>query len=439
MDKSVLKQAVIQEIDRRKEELIAIGNALYDMPETGFREYRTSAYTEEVLRKLGLSVETEIAVTGLKAKAEGRSHDRCVGIMGELDALIMPTHCRADAQTGNAHACGHHAQIAMMLGAAIGLVESGVVAQLDGDVAFLAVPAEEIIELEWRQEQIRAGKLRYVGGKQEFIRLGALEDVDAVLGSHLSTTGPRNTFRHSASYNGVINKSVRFTGKSAHAANVDLGINALHAAVQAINNLNALRDTLPVAQTALIHYIITKGGDSPNIIPDDVRMEVGVRAASVEYMLELSGKVDRAIRAGADALGAQVEIADTGAYLPTRTDRAFNLLFEKNAEELVGEGNVIDASDLHRRSSTDVGEIASYRPVSYSNFGGAVGTPHMVDFDVVDPEFAYVEPAKAMALTVIDLLADGGRELDRIKAGYKPLFPTREDYVRFYDELIQTN
>lgn len=233
MEKNALKQSVIQEIERRKEELIAIGNALYDMPETGFQEYHSSAYAEEVLRKLGLCVETGIAITGLKAKAPGRSHDRCVGIMGELDALVMPTHCRADQTTGNAHACGHHAQVVMMLGAAMGLIGSGVMAQLDGDVAFLAVPAEEVIEIDWRQEQIEAGKLRFVGGKQEFIRLGALEDVDAVLGSHLSTTEGMNTFRHSASYNGVINKSVRFFGKSAHAANVDLGINALHAAVQA--------------------------------------------------------------------------------------------------------------------------------------------------------------------------------------------------------------
>lgn len=166
-------------------------------------------------------------------------------------------------------------------------------------------------------------------------------------------------------------------------------------------------------------------------------MEVGVRASSVGYMVELSQKVNRAIHAGADAIGAQVEITETGAYLPTHTDRAFNLLFEHNAETLVGVGNVIDASDLHRRSSTDVGEIASYRPVSYSNFGGAVGAPHMADFDVADPEFAYVEPAKAIAMTVIDLLADGGKELNRIKDQYRPVFATREDYIKFYDELFR--
>ena len=233
-------------------------------------------------------------------------------------------------------------------------------------------------------------------------------------------------------------KALEITGKGSHAGLApDQGINALEAALCGMNNINALRDTFPVEETALVHYIITKGGDSPNIIPDDVRMEVGVRASSVAYMMELSQKVNRAIRAGADAIGAQVEITETGAYLPTHTDRASNLLFERNAEALVGEGNVIDASNLHRRSSTDVGEIASYRPVSYSNFGGAVGVPHMVDFDVADPEFAYVEPAKAMAMTVIDLLTDGGAELDRIKAQYKPVFRTKEEYVNFYEDLLR--
>lgn len=103
-------------------------------------------------------------------------------------------------------------------------------------------------------------------------------------------------------------KALEITGKGSHAGLApDQGIHALEAALCGMNNINALRDTFPVEETALVHYIIIKGGDSPNIIPDDVRMEVGVRASSVAYMMELSEKVNRAIRAGAEAIGAQVD------------------------------------------------------------------------------------------------------------------------------------
>ncbi len=356
--------------------------------------------------------------------------------MGELDALTMPGHPRADPQTGAAHACGHHAQIAMMLGTATGLIESGVMERLDGDAAFLAVPAEEAVELEFRQRLADEGKLKFLGGKQEFIRLGVLDDVDAILAGHLSNTGPTGRFRHSASYNGVVNKTVRFTGKSAHAALApQLAISALQAAVNAINNINAMRETLPQDQHPRIHYIITKGGDSPNIIPDDVRMEFGVRAATAEYMLELNAKVNAAIRAGADAVGARVDIRDLGAYLPTYPNRYFCKVFAQNAARLVGEERVIDASDLHRGSSTDVGDAAALKPMAYVNFGGAAGSPHTVSFDVVDEGFAYVEAAKAMALSVIELLSDGGRTLDAVKANFVPVFPNKDAYAAYFDEL----
>ena len=186
--------------------------------------------------------------------------------MGELDALMMPSHCHADPVTGAAHACGHHAQMAMVIGAATGLIESGAMNHLDGDVAFLAVPAEEAIELAFRQELVRQGKIRFVGGKQEFIRLGVFNDIDAVLCGHLSNTGEIGRFRYGANYNGVLCKTVKFSGESCHAALApQMGINALQAAVNAIIGINSIRETLPEAEYARIHYIITKGGDSPNI------------------------------------------------------------------------------------------------------------------------------------------------------------------------------
>lgn len=435
-DKGKLKQRALAAINARRRDLVDIGNALFEIPETGFREHHTAAYVKRQLETLGLQVRDGIAITGLKTKAAGKCHDRCVGIMGELDALVLPNHCHADPKTGYGHACGHHAQLVMVLGTAMGLIESGVMQELDGDVAFLAVPAEEAVELEFRKQLVDEGKLHFMGGKQEFIRLGVFDDIDAVLCSHLSTT-PNARFRYGQSYNGVVHKSVRFIGKSAHAGMAPhLGINALQAAVNAINNVNGLRETLPQDQSPRIHYIITKGGDSPNIIPDDVRMEFGVRAATAEFMMDLNDRVNRAIRAGAMAAGAQVEIDDHGAYQPTYQDERLTRVFVENAAALVGSENLIDASNLHRGSSTDVGDVASLVPTIHTNFDGAVGAPHTAEFDVADPEFAYVEIAKVMAMTVIDLLAEGGTVLDDIKSKYKPTFANKEAHMQYYRKLL---
>ena len=432
-----LKRRAIEAIENKRRDLVEMGDALLHMPETGFREHRTSAFVKERLEELGLLVRDGIAITGLKAKAEGRSRSKCVGIMGELDALVFPSHIHADRVTGYGHACGHHAQLTMVIGTAIGLIESGVLSELDGDVAFLAVPAEESVELEYRRELVKEGKIEFLGGKQEFIRLGVFDDVDAVLCSHLSTVRSGG-FRFGQSYNGVVHKNVRFIGKSAHAGMApQLGINALQAAVNAINLINGMRETLPESECPRIHYIITKGGDSPNIIPDDVRMEVGVRAASSEYLAILNDKVNEAIEAGAKSAGATVEIDDMGAYQPTYQDVNLTRLFAENAAFIVGENKLDDASNLHRGSSTDVGDVAALVPTIHTNFDGAKGSPHTAEYDVADPHFAYVEIAKVMAMTVIDLLSNDGAELDRVKQEYKPIFANKEEHAAYYKRLLR--
>ena len=78
-------------------------------------------------------------------------------MLGELDALVVAGHPRADPPTGAAHACGHNAQIAGMLGAAMGLLDKAL-DHLAGRVAFFAVPAEEYGDIEWRVAQARAGR-----------------------------------------------------------------------------------------------------------------------------------------------------------------------------------------------------------------------------------------------------------------------------------------
>lgn len=436
MDKNSIKKRAIDTIEENSSKLIQLGRDIFGMPETGYREVRTSQYMQSFFNALGLKPQTGIAITGMKAMAPGRSSTINVGVCGELDALLMPKHPSADKETGAAHVCGHHCQLAMLAGVALGLVGTGLIKELDGNLSFLVVPAEESIELDFRAGLIKSGKIKYIAGKQNFIHYGTIDDIDCILCSHL-TSVPHKYFDFGKRYNGNLKKQVRFIGKSAHSAmSPDLTINALHAAVCAINNINALRETFRDDNHIRVHYIITRGGLSVNIIPDDVRMEMGVRGLKAEAIADANRKVNEAINAGAKAIGAQVEIIDYGASFPFVQDEKLSLLFAENAVKLVGEENVDDNRDMVRASSTDAGDFSTLKPTIHPNFGGAKGKLHGQDFRIDDEYLTYVLPSKAYALTIIDLLWDGAKKGKEIINSYTPIFKNKDEYDKFAGSLI---
>ena len=177
---------------------------------------------------LGLSCRTEQAITGLTADVRGRSDEATIALMGELDAILLPDYPYADKATGAAHVCGHNVQLGALYGAAIGLVNSGAMRELDGTVRLMVVPAEEGINISGREALIRAEKIKTFNGKQEFIRLGLFDGVSAALMQHTSQGD-----KVSAGGAGglcVVPKLMRYRGRSAHPVNAHIGVNALTAA-----------------------------------------------------------------------------------------------------------------------------------------------------------------------------------------------------------------
>lgn len=440
MTKEQLKALAVQAVEDAKDELITIGRHLQSIPETGYHEVKTSSYMAEQLRKCGLTVTTGLALTGLRAKAEGReaavsesaagSQRINIGVMGELDSLVMPSRKGADPVTGAFHGCGHHAQLTTVIGTAFALARTGLVKELDGDVTFFGVPAEESVEAEYRKELVREGKIRFTTGKAEFIRLGVMDDVDMVFMSHVMGNEPAPHSWIGHNWNGVINKSIRFTGKAAHAGLAPWdGINALQAAVEAINHVNALRVTFREEDHVRIHFIITKGGSSSNVIPDDVRMEMGVRAASVSALTEVNRRVNEAIRLGAGVVGAGVEIIEDNFYLPCIQSRDLGEVYYRNATAILGPEAAENVFGSFRGSSTDSSALASLMPLIHPYFGGAVGSPHGADFEIVNEYAAYVVPAKIAAAAIVDLLWDGAKEARKIKEAFTPAINSKEEFL----------
>src|SRR5262245_52886933 len=182
-----LKRAVCQAIDLEAGRIIELGESIRKNPELGFKEFKTARLVEETFKGLGLSPRAGLAVTGVRAEARGAKDGPTFALLGELDGLVVAGHPVADPHTGAAHACGHNAQIAGLLGAAMGLVGAKAFDHLAGRVVFFAVPAEEYGDVEWRVEQSRAGKLEFLGGKPELMRLGHFDDVDMAMMIHTSS------------------------------------------------------------------------------------------------------------------------------------------------------------------------------------------------------------------------------------------------------------
>ena len=429
-----LKTAVCAAIDRRGEELAGIADDIYRHPELGYKEHRTAGIVSGYCERLGLPHRDGLAITGVRSWLEGGQSGPTVAVLGELDSLAVREHPHADPATGAAHACGHNAQIAMLLGVAAGLVDAGVAPHLAGKVVFFAVPAEEFVEIEYRQALAQQGQVEFLGGKPELVRLGEFDDIDLAMMTHTTANPEDGALALSSSSNGCVVKLIQFVGRAAHAGGAPhKGVNALNAATLALQAIHSQRETFRDADTVRVHPIITRGGDVVNVVPSDVRMETFVRGRTVEAIEDANRKVDRALKAGALAVGGQVTIYTIPGYLPLRNDSALADIYRENAIALVGRDQVKEIG--HRTGSTDMGDISHLMPAIHPYAGGAEGTGHGADYRIADPQAAIVRPAKAMAMTVLDLLA--GRAAEQIVREARPRF-TKGEYLAFQRQLQHT-
>ena len=433
--KEELKRLVFEEIDSRADEIVNLSRTILGHPEPGFREVKTSKVVADKFAELGIPFRSGLALTGVRGELVGGSPGPTMAILGELDSLIVNEHPHADPTTGAAHACGHHCQIGMMLGATIGLMQPEVLSALSGRIIPMAVPAEEYIEIEYRDSLRRDGKLEFLGGKPELIKLGEFDDVNLAMMMHTTSVPEERQLCISGTNNGTVAKQIQFVGRGAHAGGAPhLGINALNAATLALSAINFNRETFKDEDTVRVHPIITRGGEAVSAVPADVRMETFVRGRTIEAITDANTKVDRALRAGAMAVGASVNIQTIPGYMPLSQDEQMNQIFGANAATLVGEDNV--GRVVHRTGSTDMGDVSQVMPSIHPYVGGATGLGHGANYVVHDYNLAVLTAAKAMAATVVDLLADGAAQGGRVVAEHRPEM-TRQEYLTFMRNLAR--
>ena len=418
----------------QREVMFSAADYIWKHPETGYREWKTHAYLAEEFKKLGYELVEAGNIPGFYTDIDTGKPGPKLLIMGELDSLIVSTHPDCDPETGYVHACGHHCQVSALLGIAAALKQPGAMDNMSGSIRLMAVPAEELIEIGFREELRKQGVIKYFGGKVEFMHRGYMDGCDIALLVHTGV-GDHPSIALTPGNNGCVTKNINFVGVSAHAGGAPhLGVNALYAASQAMNAANALRETFQEKDTIRFHPIITKGGGAVNAIPNDVRMESYVRGASLEAIKEANTKINRALAASAASMGANVVLKDRPGYTPLENEEQLYDLTCEIVKQCFGE----DALVKRGRSTgcTDVGDVSAVMPTVQPYASGACGVAHGSDYRIADPESALVMSAQYQVLMAEALLSNNAELGKKIIQNAKLRFSSMEEFFQAIDGLF---
>ncbi|MDP3880372.1 MAG: M20 family metallopeptidase [Dehalococcoidales bacterium] len=376
MEADKLKAAVINEIDARREELNGLSLKIHANPELGFHEFKAAEWLTGYLEENGFSLERSICQMPTAFKASYGNGKPALAIMAEYDAL-----------PGLGHACGHNLICTMAVGAAIAAKVA--VGRFGGTIMVIGTPAEEIY-----------------GGKAIMAERGAFNNLDIAMMAH---PGVDDTATIQSLANQII--EVKFYGRAAHAAaRPEAGVNAAEAMSLSFAAINSLRQH--IKGTARIHGIVTNGGEAANIVPAYSAGLFKVRATDDVYLAELKQKVLNCFTGAATASGARLEYEwGEGGYAPMRNNLSLANLFKQNMESLGRKVRLSASGD--GAGSTDMGNVSQLVPSIHPRVA-ITGDKRIAGHS---PQFAdaaasaggikgMLDAAKAMAMTVVDLLAN---------------------------------
>ncbi len=435
MEESTRAQQLMDMVDRQKELIYEAEDTIWRNPEPGFREWKTSAYLEQHFEALGYQLTRAGNIPGFYTDLDTGRPGPKIAILGEMDSLIVKNHPDADLETGAVHACGHHTQCAALLGVAAALKEPKALEGMCGSIRLMAVPAEELIELAFREELRRQGVIRYFGGKVEFIYRGYFDGVDMAMMIHVTRLAEGKTFWVQKGANGCISKNITFQGVSAHAGgSPQNGKNALYAATCGIQAANALRETFVDDQHIRFHPIITQAGLAVNAIPETARLESYVRGASYESMCQYNEKINLALAGAAASLGCKLELDDQPGYFPLNNHPVLAGVVKEAMRQVAGPDSV-GLKEGWSTGSTDMGDVSSIMPAVHPYVGGAIGNGHGSDFFIENREMACVQPAKCLVVAADLLLREEGKRAREVMAAGAPLFSSKEEYLQALDKV----
>jgi len=363
-----------------------ISDSIWLFAELGMQEFRSSAILIRTLEKEGFKVDKGMAGIPTCFVATWGKGKPVIGILGEFDALPMlsqkPLSAKQDPliKGGPGHGCGHNMMGTAGVAAAVAVKRSMEKNKIPGTIMFFGSPAEETLI-----------------SRPYMVREGLFKDVDAVIDNHASSE-----FRteYGVSGNAAISVIFTFRGVTAHSAGSPWAAKSALDAVEIMNiATNYLREHL--FYTYRLHYVITEGGEAPNVVPDKSSVWYYVRNTD-ERIEEMYNRVVNCARGAALATGTTLDTIQilTGVHqkhsnkilaetiqrnielvgLPEWTEEENNFARALQKELGVKETGYPDTLNPIRKpsavqvggGSTDVGEVSLVAPTATLNFPGIV-------------------------------------------------------------------
>ena len=328
-------------------------------PELGFQETRTAGRVAALLEAAGISVTRGIGRTGLVGTLKVGSSPRTIGLRADMDALPIAeanTFGHRSTNAGLMHACGHDGHTAMLLGAAVQLARTR---RFDGTVHFIFQPAEEGL-----------------GGAKAMIDDGLFErfPCDAIFGMH---NRPKLALGRFAVKSGPMMAGggffdIRVTGRGAHGARPESGIDAALVAAQIAVSIQSIvsRNIAPV-DAAVVSVTQIHAGDAYNVIPQTATLGGTIRAFSRGTLEALAAHLQRVAEGTATAYGARAEVDVRINFAPTVNDAEQAEFAAAICTELVGADNVVRNPPLIM-ASEDFSFMLEQVPGCYLNIGNGL-------------------------------------------------------------------
>lgn len=312
-------KAVLDGLEAKKDKYGAIAMEIWNNPELGYLEENSAKLLQKTLSDQGFSIKTGIADIPTAFTAEYGSGYPVIAVLGEFDALpgvsqkAIPQK-DAVVEGGSGHACGHHLFGTASAAASIAVKEWMEATGTKGTIRFYGTPAEE------------GG-----AGKVYMARAGALDDVDAVLHWHPSSGNA------AGATSSLANKSAkfRFYGEASHAAAApERGRSALDA-VESMNYMvNMLREHVPMETR--IHYVITRGGEAPNVVPAFAEAFYYVRNPDVANVKAIFKKVVKAAEGAAIGTNTEMKYEVIHGLYNVLPNETLSRLMHNNLEKVGG-------------------------------------------------------------------------------------------------------
>jgi aminobenzoyl-glutamate utilization protein B len=314
------RAALLQSIETNREGYAVVAKQIWSFAELGFQETKSSALLQQRLREAGFRVTAGVADIPTAFVATFGSGKPVIGIVGEFDALPglsqQPEATRRIEVEANApgHGCGHNLLGTGALAAAIAVKEWMVATGQKGTLRYYGTPAEE------------GGS-----GKVYMVRAGLFRDVDVAVSWH---PGDRNE-ASPTSTTAVINAKFRFHGVAAHAAGApDRGHSALDGVEAMDYMVNMMREHVP--QETRIHYIITRGGAAPNIVPDFAEAYYYARHPNMPVLDKIWERIIDAAKGAALGTGTTMDVEVTGASYNVLPNEYLSSVMNRNLQRVGG-------------------------------------------------------------------------------------------------------